>query len=184
MKKYEIIYVDPPWSYSKYNKAGSGNGVASNHYSTMTIDAIKALPVKSIANKDCCLFLWATMPCLQEALDVIRSWGFTYKTVAFVWVKQNKKIDSLFWGLGSWTRANAELCLLATMGHPKRISASVHQVIVSHVKSHSAKPDEARTRICELLGGVRRRLNFSLERKRLDGMYGVTRSNPILPCRT
>lgn len=87
---------------------------------------------------------------------MIEAWGFTYKTVAFAWVKQNKKSDSLFWGMGFWTRANVELCILATKGRPRRISAGVHQVIVSHIEEHSKKPQEARDRIIRLLGDVPR----------------------------
>ena len=83
-------------------------------------------------------------------------WGFEYKTVAFVWVKQNRKSNGLFWGMGYWTRANAELCILATRGKPKRISPRVHQIIISHVEQHSKKPDEARDRIIALMGDLPR----------------------------
>ena len=122
----------------------------------MSIDEIKALPVGELADKDCALFMWLTFPCLYEALDVIKAWGFQYKTVAFVWVKQNRKSDGLFWGMGYWTRANAELCVLATRGNPKRLSRRVHQIIVSHVEQHSKKPDEARDRIISLMGDLPR----------------------------
>lgn len=122
----------------------------------MSIDEIKALPVGELADKDCALFMWLTFPCLYEALDVIKAWGFQYKTVAFVWVKQNRKSDGLFWGMGYWTRANAELCILATRGHPKRLSKRVHQIIVSHIEQHSKKPDEARDRILSLMGDLPR----------------------------
>jgi len=118
----------------------------------MRLEDICALPVKELAAKDCALFLWVTLPTLQEAFSVIEAWGFTYKTVAFVWVKQNRKTPSLFWGLGHWTRANVELCLLATQGSPKRKSAAVHQVVVSPVEEHSKKPDAVRERIISLLG--------------------------------
>lgn len=83
-------------------------------------------------------------------------WGFQYKTIAFVWIKQNKKADSLFWGMGYWTRSNAEFCVMATRGSPKRQSAGVHQVIVSHIEEHSKKPQEARERIVQLMGDVPR----------------------------
>ena len=86
----------------------------------------------------------------------MRAWGFSYKTVAFVWIKQNRKSDSLFWGMGHWTRSNAEFCMLATKGHPKRRSAGVHQVILSHIEEHSKKPEEARRRIVELMGDLPR----------------------------
>ena len=100
--------------------------------------------------------MWITFPCMQEAFQVLEAWGFEYKTTAFVWIKQNRVSDSLFWGMGYWTRANAELCILATKGHPKRASPGVHQVIISHIEEHSKKPEEARNRIVQLMGDVPR----------------------------
>lgn len=154
-KKYGLIYADPPWAYRVWSQKGQGRS-AENHYPTMCIEDIKALPVGDLADKDCALFLWVTFPCLKEGLSALESWGFTYKTVAFVWIKQNRKSDGLFWGLGHWTRANAELCILATRGNPKRVSAGVHQVIMSHVEEHSKKPQEARDRILRLMGDIPR----------------------------
>ena len=135
-KKYEVVYCDPPWRYCAWSDKGKGRS-AENHYPTMTVEDICRLPIADFAADNCVLFMWATFPNLMEAFDVIKAWGFEYKTVAFVWVKQNKKSDSLFWGMGYWTRANAEICLLATKGHPKRIGKAVHQVIVSHIEEHS-----------------------------------------------
>lgn len=155
MKKYNIIYADPPWSYRTYSKKGKGRS-AESHYPTMRLEDIMALPVSELAAKDCTLFMWVTFPCLQEAFQVLEAWGFTYKTVAFVWVKQNRISDSLFWGMGYWTRANAELCILATKGHPKRAHTGVHQVIMSHIEQHSKKPDETRDRIIQLMGDLPR----------------------------
>lgn len=155
MKKYSVIYADPPWHYRTYSKKGRGRS-ADSHYPTMDLEDIKALPVSEIAAKDCALFMWLTFPCMKEAFEVLDAWGFEYKTVAFVWVKQNRKSDSLFWGMGYWTRANAELCVLATMGHPKRANTGVHQVIVTHIEEHSKKPNEARERIVRLMGDVPR----------------------------
>ena len=105
---------------------------------------------------DSALFLWATFPQLPEALRLIEAWGFTYKSVAFVWLKKNKKVDSWFYGLGFWTRGNAEICLLATRGHPKRQAANVHQFIISPIEAHSKKPDEARDKIVALMGDLPR----------------------------
>lgn len=122
----------------------------------MQIEEIKTLPVGTLAAPNCALFLWVTFPMLQEGWSVMEAWGFTFKTVAFVWIKQNRKSDSLFTGMGYWTRANAEICLLATRGHPKRQAKDVHQVILSHVEEHSKKPDEARRRIERLMGDVPR----------------------------
>ena len=154
-KKYQVIYADPPWSYKVYSQKGMGRS-AENHYPTMSVEEIRALPVGDLADTDCALFLWVTMPCLIEGLSVLKAWGFTYKTVAFVWVKQNRRADSLFWGMGYWTRSNVELCILATKGRPKRKSAAVHQVILSRIEEHSKKPKEARERIERLLGDVPR----------------------------
>lgn len=165
-KKYNIIYADPPWQYKVYSKKGLGRS-AEHHYPTMEIEDICALPVGNLADKNCMLFLWVTMPCLKEGLRALEQWGFTYKTVAFVWIKQNKKADSLFWGMGHWTRSNAELCILATKGNPKRLSSSVHQVIMSHIEKHSKKPDETRERIVELVGNLPRVELFA--RQKTDG---------------
>lgn len=155
MKKYNIIYADPPWAYKVWSKKGQGRS-AESHYPTMSIENIKSLAVEQIAAEDCTLFIWCTMPCLQQAFEVIKAWGFTYKTTAFVWIKQNKKSESLFWGMGYWTRANAEMCLLATRGRPKRKSARVHQVVISPIEEHSKKPDIVRNRIIELMGDLPR----------------------------
>ncbi len=150
-KKYNVIYADPPWHYQVYSKKGAGRS-ADSHYPTMSIEDIRALPVEQLAAKDCALFLWVTFRFLLDGLSVLEAWGFSFKTVAFVGIKQNKKSDSLFWGMGYWTRANAELCILATKGSPKRVSAGVHQVILSHIEEHSKKPQEARDRIEQLMG--------------------------------
>lgn len=113
-----------------------------------------ALPISELADKDCALFMWATLPMLREALRVIKAWSFEYKTTAFGWIKLNPCSDGIFWGMGYWTRANAEICMLATKGHPKCQARNVHQVIISHVEDHSKKPEEARRRIEALMGDV------------------------------
>ena len=154
-KKYNIIYADPAWSYKVWSKKGQGRS-AEHHYSTMNIDDIKNLPIQDIADDNCILFIWVTFPLLKDSFDVIESWGFTYKTVGFTWVKKNKKTDSWFWGMGHWTRANAELCLIATKGTIKRQSASVHQVIDTPIERHSKKPDIVRDKIVELVGDLPR----------------------------
>lgn len=159
-KQYKIIYADPPWSY----KLGNVEGDATKHYNTLPLDSIKSLSVDKIADKDSMLFLWATMPNLNIAFEVIEAWGFRYKTCAFTWVKQNPKGSGIFMGLGYWTRANAELCLLATRGKPRRVSNKVHSVIMSPVRRHSQKPDEARDRIVELCGDLPRIELFARDR--------------------
>jgi N6-adenosine-specific RNA methylase IME4 len=153
-KKYNIIYADPPWSYK--DKALSGNRGAGCKYPTQSADWINSLPVKDIADKDCILFLWVTMPKLNECFDLIKEWGFEYKTCAFTWVKRNKIATTWFMGMGRWTRANAEICLLATKGNPKRINAGVHSVIDTPIEKHSKKPDITKQRIIELVGDLPR----------------------------
>lgn len=162
-KKYSIIYADPPWSYQNRGTRAA----ASKHYDTMTIEDIKRMGVGAagggIANEDCVLFMWATFPMLREALDVIEAWGFSYKTVAFNWVKQNRNGNGIFMGLGNWTRSNSEICLLATKGKPKRISGSVRSVVLSPLQQHSRKPAEIRDRIVELMGDLPRIELFARE---------------------
>ena len=166
MKKYSIIYADPPWQYKVYSKNGLGRS-AESHYPTMELEDIQALPVGELADTDCILFMWTTIPLLKDCFSVMKAWGFEYKTVGFVWIKQNKKSDSLFWGMGHWTRANAEFCMLATKGRPKRKSAGVHQVIISHIEEHSKKPDIVRHKIIELVGDLPRVELFA--REKADG---------------
>lgn len=161
-KKYKIIYADPPWQYRVYSKKGKGRS-AENHYHTMNIDDIRLFPVGEIADDDCVLFLWITFPCLKEGISVMESWGFTYKTCGFNWVKKNKKKDTYFMGLGFWTRSNSEVCLIGTKGHPKRVSKAVPQVCDARVMEHSRKPSEVRERIVELCGDVPRIELFARE---------------------
>ena len=155
-KKYQIIYADPPWTFKTYSKKGKEKKSAECHYKCVNIKDIYKLPVANLTQDNCILFLWVTFPLLEQGLQTIREWGFIYKTVAFTWAKKNKKSDSFFMGCGYWTRANAEVCLLATKGNPKRISKSVKQLIVSPLQEHSKKPSETRERIVELMGDIPR----------------------------
>lgn len=152
--KYNIIYADPPWSYR--DKAAAGRRGAAFKYPVMGGGDISMLPIKDIAADDCVLLMWVTMPKLNECFDIIKDWGFEYKTCAFTWVKRNKKSPTWFFGMGQWTRANAEICLLATKGKPKRVSASVSQIIDAPLEHHSKKPDVVRDKIVELLGDLPR----------------------------
>lgn len=156
---FRTILADPPWSF----KAWSGKGTlraAKNHYSTMSMKEICALPVGDVAADDCALFLWCCWPSLPDALEVVSSWGFKYKTCAFSWMKADpyrlfSDDATPFAGLGYWTRANTEPCLLATKGKPKRLRADVRQGIISPRREHSRKPDCVHERIERLVGGPR-----------------------------
>lgn len=156
-KKYNIIYADPLWHYKVWSKKGEGRS-AESHYKTMSQQSIENLGgvVQGIAAENCILLMWVTFPCLLQGLDTLKSWGFDYKTCGFCWIKQNKVSKTPFWGMGYWTRANAEVCLIATKGNIKRASKAVHQVIMSPIEEHSKKPDIVRDKIVELVGDLPR----------------------------
>ena len=153
-KKYKVIYADPPWSYS--NKLGNDPRWGAMTYPTMSLKDICNLPVKDLADEDCVLFIWVTMPLLEESFQVINSWGFKYITCAFSWIKINKNDGKPRSGLGQWTNANAEICLLAKKGKPKRVAKNVKQAILAPVTRHSEKPFEIRDRIVSLMGDIPR----------------------------
>lgn len=168
--KFNIIYADPPWRFSNWSMrelAERGEKWArrmgKSPYNVMDLEDIMSLPVEDIAEKDCVLFLWATLPMIDKALKVIEAWGFTYKATAFVWAKLNPKGVGWWFGLGYWTRANAEICLLATRGRPKRVNNKVSQLVVSPRREHSRKPDEVRDRIVQLMGDLPRVELFASE---------------------
>ena len=154
-KKYNVIYADPPW---KYNTWRDGMGTAEKHYPTMKVESIVGMQniIKNISEKDCILFLWVTFPCLLEGLKVMKEWGFKYKTCGFNWITSNKVSDTWFFGMGHWTRANSELCLIGTKGTIKRKSNKVSQIIDTHIEEHSKKPNIVRERIVELVGDLPR----------------------------
>jgi N6-adenosine-specific RNA methylase IME4 len=192
-KHYRVIYADPPWTFATYSDKGKGRS-AEAHYDCMSIKEIGALPVSTWAADDAVLLLWATDPLLEKALEIVRAWGFVYKTVGFYWAKLNKSSgypcqpslrlepedrssgyasagslglepedrsqrrlvfddNSFFTGLGFWTRANPEMCLLATRGKPKRKSSAVKKLVIAPRREHSRKPDEVYERIEALCDG-------------------------------
>lgn len=114
--KYKIIYADPPWTYGGGKNKKTFQGLAKCHYDTMKTRDICKMPVSSIAAKDSILFLWATPPQLVDALEVMRAWGFKYKTFGFTWIKLNRRNKQPFFGLGYYTRSNAEVCLIGVRG--------------------------------------------------------------------
>lgn len=154
-KKYEIIYADPPWLYNNGGTQKS-RGMAKSAYSCMPLEDIKNLNVKDISAENSSLFMWVTMPFLKMGFEVIEAWGFNYITCAFTWVKQNPSGNGIYSGLGHWTNGNAELCLFAKKGKPKRYSKSVKQIVLAPRGKHSEKPIEVRKRIVELMGDLPR----------------------------
>lgn len=150
-KHYEIIYADPPWAYSWGKGKEGGHFAPEKHYCTMETEAICALEIKRIAERNCALLMWATMPCLPDAIKVMAAWGFKYKTCAFTWVK-TKKNGSPLAGMGSYTKSNAELCLLGMRGHIKSADKTVRQIVMHPRLGHSVKPPVIRDEIVRLFG--------------------------------
>ena len=168
-KKYNIIYADPPWSYRQCGTSDKSRGTAKKHYPTMTIEDICNLPLPDISAADgASCFMWATFPQYGGAIRVMERWGFEYKTAAFVWVKKYAKSGKNFWGMGAYTRANAEVCLLGVTPNfkagEKIVSHAVHQIIEAPYDGHSKKPDETRERIVALLGDIPRLELFARQR--------------------
>lgn len=167
---YQCLYADPPWSYRRsYGGLPRYGGI---QYDTLSDEEIYQLPVASLCDRDCFLFLWATFPKLVEAIRTVEAWGFRYVTVAFVWIKTPPtgapRVDppqillpkGLYSGLGSYVNGNAEIVLLGIKGKPKRYSTTVKQVYIGPVGRHSRKPLEIRERITALLPPTYRALEL------------------------
>lgn len=162
--KFNIIMADPSWRFQNWSmkkfvergeKWARRNG--RSPYDVMDTEDIAALPVSNIVAKNAILMLWATYPKLTDAFEVIKAWGFDYKTVAFTWIKLNKRGSGFKFGLGYHTRGNCELCLLATKGKGlQRVDNAVPNLLITPIREHSQKPDEARERIERLYGDVPR----------------------------
>ena len=169
-KKYNIIYADPPWQYNDKMKMQGVHGMirgAESFYNTMNLEQIKQLPVNRISSDDAILFMWVTMPLLDEAFGVMRAWGFAYKTCGFCWVKRTKK-GKIHLGMGHYTRGNAELCLIGIKKKkPNFLTRSLSQIVESEVREHSRKPDEVRNKIVQLCGDLPRIELFA--RQHADG---------------
>lgn len=160
VKRYNIIYADPPWRFKVWCRDTGLGRSADSHYRTMTLDEIKAFPVP--AADDCALFLWATRPMICEALEVMNAWGFEYKTEAFTWAKTTVR-GKWHFGMGYWTRANTEAVLLGIRGKMKRRARNVRQLVVAPAREHSRKPEEVRGRIVSLMGDLPRIELFARE---------------------
>ena len=152
-QRFNVLCADPPWTFKVYSGKGKQRS-AERYYDTSSLEAIKALPIAPLAAADCALFLWSVWPELPGALEVIKAWGFEYKTAGFVWAKTVSATNAdWFTGMGYHTRANTEPCLLATRGSPHRMAKDVHQLVVAPVGAHSEKPDEVYARVTRLFNG-------------------------------
>jgi N6-adenosine-specific RNA methylase IME4 len=147
-RRYAVIYADPPWHFEVYNEESGVARAAGNHYPTMSLEEICALPVSHLATDAAALFLWTTAPHLPEALQAVAAWGFTYKTHA-VWVKD--------WiGLGYFVRNQHELLIVATRGDMPSPSPGNRPPSVISVprREHSQKPDETYALIERMYPGL------------------------------
>ena len=163
---FKTICADPPWYFRTRTTVVSDRD-PQRHYPVMPVAEIAALPVSAIASPDAHLWLWATGPCLPQAFEVIKAWGFRYSGMGLVWIKLKRHHDpaqlrvvpmiegDLFVGLGFTTRKNAEFCLLARRGNAKRAAKDVREIVMAPVRAHSRKPDEAFARIERYADGPR-----------------------------
>lgn len=166
---YDQVVADPPWDYQNWSEAGEGKN-AKTHYDCMSLDKLKALKVGDIVGRDAMLWLWATNPLLDQAFDLLRAWGFTFKTGGS-WAKLSK--NSRFgeagckqhMGPGYLLRGTDEPYLIGTMGSPKIDGRSVRSTIIAPVREHSRKPDEAIRNAETMMPGARRIELFSRTRR-------------------
>lgn len=188
MEKFKIIYVDPPWSFNNKNTGGNMLSGADAHYSTMNHKDICNLPINELADENCVLFMWWVASQPLEALKVVESWGFTLKTMSgFNWVKTTKH-GKLGFGMGFWTRAGSELCLIAVKGKPKRINAGIRSVELTDIdetifaenEKHSKKPDIFRDRIVELMGDLPRIELFARQQSEGWSVFGNEVENSVV----
>lgn len=152
--KFSVILADPPWKFRTWSNKGLGKS-ADQHYPTMSLDDICALPVSSIAADDCVLFIWSTWPTIFLTERVIDAWGFAYSGLAWEWIKHNPRTWKYAFGCGYGTRKNLEPCLLARRGNPKLLSRSERDFMFAPRREHSRKPDEQYERIERMYAGPR-----------------------------
>lgn len=155
---YGLIMADPPWHFKTRSAKGVTKKGAGGHYQTQSLDWVKSLPVADLAARDCILWLWATNPMLDQALEVVTSWGFTFKTAGH-WSKKTKTGKQAF-GTGYILRCAGEPFLIGTIGKPKT-ARNVRSVIEGLIRENSRKPEEAFAAAEQLLPGVRRCELFS-----------------------
>lgn len=155
--KYGLIMADPPWRFHNWSQAGEEKNAVSK-YECMTLEDIKALPVHMLAAPDCLLWLWCTNPMLDVGFDVLKAWGFQFKTAGH-WVKRTTS-GKLHFGTGYILRSAGEPFLIGTIGKPA-CARNVRSVVDAQVREHSRKPDEAFAAAESLVPNVHRCELFS-----------------------
>lgn len=155
---YRVIYADPPWAYKTFTERDRGivpHRSAEKPYESMTREELLELPVHELAHPEgCVLHMWTISSHVDQAFELAAKWGFTFKSLSFVWVKTCKgDPEKPKMGMGKWLRQEAEVCLLFTRGKPSRADAGVRQVHLEPAREHSRKPDEFMARIERLSAG-------------------------------
>lgn len=149
--KYGVILSDPPWYFKNYSPKGEAKNPLA-HYDCMPMADIKALPVSHLAAPDCALVMWATAPCLPDAIATMAAWGFLFKS-AGAWAKQSSTGKKWAFGTGYCYRSAAEFWLLGTLGNPRQRVRNVRNLIIAPIREHSRKPEQMRTDIERLWYG-------------------------------
>lgn len=178
-KKYKLIYADPPWQFNNRKTGGNLKSGACQKYTVTSTEDLKRMDIESIADDDCILVMWWVGAMPQDAIDLVKAWGFTLKNMnGFVWGKQTVKLN-WFFGMGFYTRAGTESAIIAIKGKPKVASRSVRAFLAAPVGRHSAKPDEFRDRCVELVGDVPRLEMFARKASKGWDVFGNEAPNSI-----
>lgn len=177
--KFQVILADPPWPYD--NAKSNRPALGGKTYPTMTMQELYSLwwQIEPVTDKDCVMFMWATLPKIREASELLSRWGFEYITTPFVWVKLNPTgyvtdlypkgvalAGGVYSGMGHWTCGNVELVLMGKKGAPHRVRKDIKQVVFAPRGRHSEKPEEVQRRIELLMGDEALKLEMFARRER------------------
>ena len=180
MKTYDVILADPPWSFRVWNRDTGSDRSAESHYKTMSIDEICALDINQLTSKNCALFLWCVWPSIFDVKQVIKAWGFEYKTIAWVWVKAKRRGLGFHFGMGYYTRANTEPCLLAVKGTMPVMTHDIQALIYHPVMEHSRKPDDQYRKIEALYPDMNYLELFARRKRKNWSTWGNEVKNDII----
>jgi N6-adenosine-specific RNA methylase IME4 len=160
---WRCVAADPAWRFRSNSKANPGRN-AMRHYNCPSLDEIASLPLRRVVAENALLWLWVPGPFLAVGahIAIMRGWGFEPTAIGFTWVKTNRNApelfiqrNDLFMGSGLTTRKNAEFVIIGKRGRPERLATDVREIILSRVREHSRKPDEAYSRIERYCAGPR-----------------------------
>ena len=180
MNKYSIIYADPAWPFNNKNTGGNLKSGSVQQYPVMKLSDMMKLPVPEISEDNAVLFMWWIASQPVEAIRLVQAWGFTIKTMTgLVWIKETK-LGNPFFGMGFWTRAGSECCLIAVKGNIRRVKGNVRSVFKSPIEQHSKKPDVAREMIVDLMGDLPRVELFARQETSGWDVWGNEVQNSII----